>query len=177
MSLLGKWSGFYAQEVFEEGVSALDRGDEEAAIDAFEALIRDDPDAKLREQARLRLGRAQLALARRMIRLGRYERAAHLLDEAGASLRGMPELHALAARTHLALGNRPKARKHLDEGSQSDPDHTPLVALRAAMALEAKDRDGFHTSCEGLGEFGKRVKAKAERDPIDALHLLLAVTD
>ncbi|RYG29580.1 tetratricopeptide repeat protein, partial [bacterium] len=124
MPILGKWSGFDAQEIFEEGVSALERGDEEAAIDAFEAVLKDDADTKLHEPARVRLGRAQLVLARRMLRLGRYERAAHLLDEAGIAMRGMPELHALAARTHLALGNRGKAKAHLDEGSEGDPDHT-----------------------------------------------------
>ncbi|RYG46172.1 tetratricopeptide repeat protein [bacterium] len=125
----------------------------------------------------MRLGRAQLVLARRMLRLGRYERAAHLLDQAGSALRGMPELHALAARTHLALGNRAKAREHLDEGEEGDPDHTPLVALRAAMALEGRDQDGFHASCGRLGEFGKRVVSRAQKDPKDALQLLLAISE
>ncbi|RYG38034.1 tetratricopeptide repeat protein, partial [bacterium] len=114
---------------------------------------------------------------RRMLRLGRYERAAHLLDEAGHGMRGMPELHALAARTHLALGNRGRAKEHLDEGAEGDPDHTPLVTLRAAMALESRDMDGFHASCGQLGEFGKRVLSRAQKDPNDALQLLLSITD
>ncbi|CAN5644265.1 hypothetical protein BH11ARM2_BH11ARM2_11310 [soil metagenome] len=177
MLLLGKWSGFDAQEVFEEGVAALERGDEEAAIDAFEAILNGDAEVKLRESAKVRLGRARLALARRMLRTGHYERACRLLDEAGMAMRGMPELHALAARTHLALGDRRKASQHLKEGAESDPDHTPIVALQAAMALEGRDTDGFHSACDRLGEFGKRVANRSAHNPGDALRLLLEMAE
>jgi Tfp pilus assembly protein PilF len=113
---------------FERGRAALARGDPEAARDAFEAALVDDPfsapaHAALAELDR-RAGRLDAAIAHYRTALVRYPDA--------------PELLLRFAAVLLESGERDEGRTMVERVLARDPVHADALALRARLDGEGR---------------------------------------
>jgi hypothetical protein len=115
-------------ELQREGVAALQRGESQQALDAFERA------AMLRHSAPIEIG-----IVRSLMQMGAYRRA---LGFAGHTAFAHPESHDGAALYTLLLrlgGQAPVAQRLVEAGLQRAPDDVALARARAVLAAPLAD--------------------------------------
>jgi len=113
-------------------IARIEEGDFPAALELL---------GRLDKQSQTRV-RAAILLADLHLYSGDAARAIGVLQPHAVTDKGDPVATALLARALLIAGNFPAARRVLDQGGQSHPNHVEIVLARAELARLLGDEEG-----------------------------------
>ena len=136
MSLFGRLFGLDAERSCEDGLSALDRRDFEAAARAFHLC-----EEESRREATVRLARFHLAECHTQLALaaweeGNFEKARDEIEVAVAYAQPTAERQLIAAQIARRLGDSKGAAYHVEAALERVPDHEHALALQALHCYE-----------------------------------------
>jgi tetratricopeptide (TPR) repeat protein len=166
MSLLGKWFGFTKDEVFDEGVSAYDRGDYEAAVDAFEECLGDAPDNSTARLSAFYCGESYAQLGNRCFDTEAFVQAARFFEAALRYCPNYPDVRLRAAKSYDKLGEFDCRDEHLEAALKINPRYVDALVFRGVCAYA----EGRHD--EGLESVREACDIDPELD-CDQYHLAL----
>lgn len=153
--MLNKWFGFARDEVFDQGVRAAARGDDEQAIEIFEAVLSRPMDApRLRAAASLlaasyrRLGDHHLDARNAAQAIAHYQRALKLTPN-------YPDLHLALAVAHRSAGQAVAEATAVAEALRLHPEFGRALLHHASLLV----RDGRTEEAEAVW------RAACEREP------------
>jgi len=132
--MVGKWFGFEREEVFEEALSAFERGDYDEASKALEACLAEDPsDPRVKQY----LGKCYEAMAEGALQDENYDLAAAMAENATVLHPGFPDLHLLAAKAFRGLRRTAIARYHLNRALELHPNFAEALAFDVEAGPES----------------------------------------
>jgi tetratricopeptide (TPR) repeat protein len=139
---------FSAEEHFQRGRVALDRGDLPEALENFRASHRLDPaSARFRSYCGLVVGLAER----------RFDRALELCRSAAKQEFFNPDLYHNLARVHLAFGFKSEAIRYLRRALMIAPDHKPTLAELRSLGIRRRPTLGFLRRRNRLNRLAGRV--------------------
>ena len=179
MFRIGKWLGFDTESVYEDGLTALNRHDYEAAAQAFKTCIETGTQESTVRLARFHLAECYSQFAEEEYRHAEYEKAWDEIELSFALAHPTAERHLLAARIARRLGNRDEATSHLDSALTMAPEHTQALALQVAAWYEEGRTDEAISHAAALrddeGRHEQFLTAHRQGDRNAALGYLLAL--
>ncbi|AIE85730.1 TPR repeat-containing protein [Fimbriimonas ginsengisoli Gsoil 348] len=148
MSLLGKWFGFSADEVFDEAMAEFDQGAYEEAIEAFARCLSDDSvDAATLRLSRFYTAESHSQLGKNRLRTGLALSALQHFEAALQLFPGYPDLNLSAARACRLLGARTRARFYLDRALDANPRFPEAIFLDGVLRYEAAEYEPGLNRC------------------------------
>lgn len=136
MSLLGKWFGFSVDEIFDEGVSAYDRGDYEASTEAFEECLDAATDNATARLAAFYAGESYSQLGSRYCEEGRYDNALRMFRSAIRFCPNYPDLHLKAAQAAHKMENPEERDFHLRAALKINPRYVDALVFSGVCEYE-----------------------------------------
>lgn len=144
MSLLGKWFGFSKDEVFDEGVAAYERGDYDAAIEAFAQCLEDRLDTSTLRLATFYLGESYSHLGTQRFGEDHFEEALYQYRKALKHCPQSPDLHLKAARASEATGDKLQRNIHLESALKINPRFVEAVLYQGVCLYgEGRHAEGI----------------------------------
>lgn len=133
MSLLGKWFGFAADEIYEEGMAAYDRGAYDDALEALEQYAEEGGDVNLLRLARFAMVQCHAQLAAAEMRRGTPGVAVRHLEAALSLCPHFPDLNLAAAQAYHRLGSAPRRDHHLRQALRINPRYYEAMVFEAEV--------------------------------------------
>jgi tetratricopeptide (TPR) repeat protein len=131
-----KWFGFSKDEVFDEGMAAFDRGDFEAAVDAFHRCQRDCADGDELRLSRFYLTQSLAELGHERLMAGEAGNALNYFSQALTFGPGYPDLHLSAAKACHELGLAGDVDRHLERALVINPRFVDAIVFQGMSWYE-----------------------------------------
>lgn len=158
MSILGRWFGTDAETSCNEGLSALDRRDYDAAARLFKTCAESSRRAATVRIATFHLAECHTQIALSAWSRGEAGRAQKEIEIALAYAQPTAERHFIAAQIARRLGARADATHHVNSTLARVPEHQAALALRALHLYEDGHVDEAAHQAENLPNFDGRLR-------------------
>ncbi|HEY0868467.1 MAG TPA: tetratricopeptide repeat protein [Fimbriimonas sp.] len=165
MSLLGKWFGFSKDEIFDEAVSAYDRGDYEAATEGFEECLDDTTDNATARLAAFYTGECYSQLGIQRSGEGAHADALRLFKTALRYCPNYPDIHLRAAKAADELQDVEQRNYFLRAALKINPRYIDAMVFQGiSKYADGQRREGLEaiaSACDIHPELEFEVYSKA----------------
>jgi tetratricopeptide (TPR) repeat protein len=184
MALWSKWFGFANDEVFDEGMAAYDRGDYEAAIDAFESCMEDGGHAREARLSRFYTAQSYAELGHECFRAGDAAGAIQCYEKALKFYPNFPDINLSMAKAYREIGARQMQDFYVAKALETNPRFVDAILFQGITWYECERyEEGLarvNYACQldsllNVEQYQRALEAHARGDRDGAVRLLLSM--